>query len=112
MLFELVRQGKNKTVRDSKTSMTAKPSTTTAHRIDNFAPDSDVSIIHLQRAIGNQAVQRLMQSKASFDFAKIGIEPKLEISQPGDPHEQEADRFAEQVMEMSAPNGTWHCRTK
>ncbi len=40
--------------------------------------------LHLQRSIGNQAVQRL--------------QAKLPISAPGDRHEQEADRVAEQVM--------------
>jgi len=32
-----------------------------------------------------------------------GIQPKLEVSQPGDAYEQEADRIAGQVMRMSAP---------
>ncbi len=34
----------------------------------------------------------------------IGIQVKLEISQPGDPSEQEADRVAEQVMRMPEPS--------
>jgi Domain of unknown function (DUF4157) len=38
---------------------------------------------------------------AHFDFAKIGIRPKLKISHPGDEYEQEADKAAEQVMKMS-----------
>jgi hypothetical protein len=37
-----------------------------------------------------------------FDFAKIGIHPKLKIAQPGDVYEQETDRVAEQVMRMSS----------
>jgi hypothetical protein len=36
-----------------------------------------------------------------FDFAKIGIHPKLKIAQLGDVYEQETDRVAEQVMRMS-----------
>src|SRR5258708_12961899 len=44
-------------------------------------------ILQLQRAIGNQGVQRFIQAK-------------LTISQPDDPYEQEADRVAEQVMLM------------
>jgi hypothetical protein len=63
--------------------------------------DSHDSIIHLQRTIGNQAVQRLMRSNVGFDFAKIDIQPKLKVSQPGDVYEQEADRVAEKVMRMS-----------
>ncbi len=42
-------------------------------------------ILYLQRTIGNQAVLRLIQTK-------------LKTSQPGDQHEQEADRVAEQSI--------------
>lgn len=38
---------------------------------------------------------------AWFNFAKLGIQPKLKVSQPGDFYEQEADRVAELVMRMS-----------
>jgi hypothetical protein len=31
-----------------------------------------------------------------------GLQPKLEVSQPGDPYEQEADHIAGQIMRMSA----------
>jgi hypothetical protein len=44
------------------------------------------SILHLQRTIGNRAVQA-----------------KLAINQPGDSYEQEADRVAEQVMRRPEP---------
>ena len=50
------------------------------------------SILHLQRTIGNQAVQRLVKSGT--------LQAKLRIGQPGDIYEQEADRLAEQVMRM------------
>lgn len=33
-----------------------------------------------------------------FDFARIGIQPKLKVNQPGDRYEQEADLVAEQIM--------------
>jgi hypothetical protein len=52
-------------------------------------------IVQLQEAIGNQAVQRLLRSRA--------IQPRLAISQRGDIYEQEADRVAEQVMRMPEP---------
>jgi hypothetical protein len=47
------------------------------------------SLLNLQRTHGNRYVQRLIQTK-------------LAISQPGDQYEQEADRVAEAVMQMSA----------
>lgn len=57
--------------------------------------DSPVdSILHLQ-ALGNQAMQRMIQSGE--------LQAKLTIGQPGDKYEQEADRGAEQVMCMPEP---------
>jgi hypothetical protein len=53
-------------------------------------------ILHLQRTIGNQAVQRLFQSGA--------IQTKLKFGQPGDKSEQEADRVADQVVGMPDSN--------
>jgi len=52
-------------------------------------------VMQLQRAIGNQAVLRLMRSGA--------LQPKLAISQPGDVYEREADRVADEVMRMPSP---------
>ena len=49
-------------------------------------------ILYLQRTIGNQAVSRLINSKA--------LQAKLKIGQPGDVYEQEADRVADEVMRM------------
>jgi len=48
--------------------------------------------LHLQQILGNQAVQRLLESST--------IQAKLTISQPNDIYEQEADRVADQVMQM------------
>ena len=98
MSFALVHKNKNKEA-DSKTSTSARPSP--HHHINNLAMTPHDYIIHLQRTIGNQAVQRLMRSNIRFNFANIPIKPKLKISQPGDAYEQEADRLAEQVMRMS-----------
>ena len=53
------------------------------------------SILYLQRTIGNQAVSRLIKSKA--------LQAKLRIGQPGDVYEHEADRVADAVMRMPAP---------
>src|SRR5215204_349831 len=47
-------------------------------------------LLELQRSIGNQAVQRLINSPY--------IQTKLQVSTPGDPYEQEADRVADKVM--------------
>jgi hypothetical protein len=51
--------------------------------------------LYWQRNLGNQAVQRLMESNS--------IQAKLEISQPDDKYEQEANRAADQVMRMPEP---------
>lgn len=84
------------------------------------------SIPHLQRTIGNRAVQRLLQGNAEernavltgttsprfgHDFARIPVSPpnadalqtKLVINKPGDEYEQEADRVADQVMRRPDP---------
>ncbi|MFY9269856.1 MAG: DUF4157 domain-containing protein [Candidatus Manganitrophaceae bacterium] len=47
---------------------------------------------HLQQTFGNRAVQRLLKSRA--------IQAKLTVSEPGDFHEQEADRVASQVVQQ------------
>jgi hypothetical protein len=50
----------------------------------------------LQRAVGNQAMQRLLQSRL--------IQPKLTIGPADDEYELEADQVADQVMRMPEPN--------
>jgi hypothetical protein len=87
-------------------------------------------VLHLQRTIGNQAVQRMLQTHANepdvgsatselprfgHDFSRIPIHPpaagaiqtKLAINKPGDNYEQEADRITEQVMRM--PESQFQC---
>lgn len=49
-------------------------------------------ILHLQRTIGNQVVQKLIKSST--------IQAKLTIGRPGDKFELEADRTADKVMNM------------
>ena len=84
------------------------------------------SILHLQRTLGNQAMQRMLQTKAedleagwpapevtrvAHDFSQIPVHPKspasvqakLTIGPPRDIYEQEADRVSEQVMSMPEP---------
>ncbi len=60
-------------------------------------------IPHLQHTIGNQAVQRLLQTNS----APPQIQPKLTVSTPGDRSEQEADRVANQVMQSQGPRERW-----
>jgi hypothetical protein len=93
----------------------------------HFGQSREVSaILHLQRTIGNQAVQRLLQASAeeheeglftrtsprfAHDFSRIRVHanartnilPRLKVSSPGDVYEQEADRIADQVMHMPDP---------
>lgn len=80
-------------------------------------------ILHLQRAIGTRAVQRMSQEhgkepearstdaaspRFGHDFCRIPVRPptagsiqtKLAINKPGDEYEQEADRVVEQLMRM------------
>jgi hypothetical protein len=54
-------------------------------------------IVQIQRTMGNSAVERLYRSGA--------LQAKLQIGQPNDIYEQEADRVADQVMRMSDENG-------
>jgi len=84
------------------------------------------SILHLQRTIGNQAVQRMLQTNAeelevglaspasprfAHDFSQIPLHPKspvnvqakLTVGSPGDIYKQEADRVSEQVMRIPEP---------
>ena len=51
-----------------------------------------VAIITLQQTFGNQQVQRWFKSGL--------LQAKLQIGQPNDIYEQEADRVADQVMRM------------
>lgn len=53
---------------------------------------SDYPLLQLQRAIGNERVRRLLHPS---------LRPKLEIGQPDDVYEQEADRVAEKVVSNS-----------
>lgn len=103
MLFALAHQSKRNASIDSKMSTPAKHTSIPHNHINNLNEDSPSYILHLQRAIGNHAVQRKLHSHAEFDFAKNGIQPKLKISQPNDEYEQEANRVAEQIMRISGP---------
>jgi hypothetical protein len=89
-------------------------------------------ILHLQRKVGNRAVQRLLRAKsdgleAASDATAIGrsgddfsriplqakalvmIQSKPSVHTPGDLYQKEADRASEQVMRMSEPQQQRAC---
>jgi outer membrane protein OmpA-like peptidoglycan-associated protein len=66
------------------------------HPPTSLAENSAVdSLLRLQQMVGNQAVQQLLQASAS-----VNLQPKFKVSAPGDSYEQEADRVADQVLQM------------
>jgi hypothetical protein len=78
---------KTEAKRDNTVSRTQKK-----ERVKTKATPVD-QILHLQRTIGNQAVQRLFKSGS--------LQAKIKIGKPGDKYELEADKVADQVMNMS-----------
>ena len=76
----------------TKSEKTDKTSARRTHRTENSQSiNSPLEyFMELQRAIGNHAVAHIVQAK-------------LKIGQPGDKYEQEADRVADMVMTMPAP---------
>ena len=81
----------------AKTSKAKENSASTTLKIESPQSMSSPAdqVLYLQRNIGNQAVQRLIKSRA--------LQTKLKIGQPGDKYEQEADRVADAVMRMPEP---------
>lgn len=84
------------------------------------------SLLHLQRAIGNQAVQQLLQAHANdrevgsdrqatahfvhggswipgYPQSRVRIQAQLAVNPPGDIYEQEADRVADRVTHAPSP---------
>jgi hypothetical protein len=110
-----------------KTTQQATPAKATTPGRAHFERSFEMnSILHLQRTISNQAVQRPLQTKPDgletlsdatasghfdHDFSRIPvhakasvkIQSKLAVNTPGDIYEQEADRISEQVMRMPEP---------
>ena len=63
----------------------------------------------LRQRVGNQGVHRWMVETAGnlnrdVSILSPSLQAKLNISQPGDAHEQEADRVADAVMRMPSPD--------
>jgi hypothetical protein len=110
-----------------KPTQQMKSLNSTTHRRTFFEQNHAVrSIMHLQCTIGNHAVQRWLQNNAEkhetgsvaaasthtvHDFSRVPVhaniytnmQAKLRVSHPGDEYEQEADRMANQVMQMQEP---------
>src|ERR1035438_3639929 len=63
-------------------------------RTENMPAKAQDPAMAAQQAFGNQAVQRMLESRA--------VQAKLEVTPPGDAYEQEAERVADQVT-SSAP---------
>lgn len=52
----------------------------------------------------NRDINGTQNTQEWFQYARyLGIQAKLDISQPNDPDEQEADRVADRIMRMAAP---------
>lgn len=103
-----------------QTSLNQKPQTAPSSKTH-----SDIDqIMHLQRTIGNRAVQRLLQAnnaealELNSDITSLAptfhsaepvlwcsdaptkVQPKLSVNAPGDRHEREADEVADRIMRM------------
>src|SRR5206468_8104562 len=76
----------------------------TEHHFSSQKNSKSERFNHLKDHFDNKYLEGSFNSNIKFNFGKL--QPKLKVSQPGDPYEQEADRLAEQVMNMSAPSKT------
>jgi hypothetical protein len=70
----------------------------------------DADVMDLQRTIGNQSVQSVMgrptvQRKADVGLPSLPgvVQTKMEVNEPGDQYEVEADNVAHEVMTMPDP---------
>ncbi|HEX7032038.1 MAG TPA: hypothetical protein VF172_03465 [Nitrososphaera sp.] len=99
MTFGLDYQSKNKVEHSKASAATARSDV--PNLIFNLKKSSPDPILNLKRTFENESEQSFGCSDAKgFDFSNIRIQPKLKISHPNDPYEQEADRVAEQIMRM------------
>jgi Domain of unknown function (DUF4157) len=114
-----------------KREATQRPTSKTASRAQSEQSREVDSILSLQRTIGNQAAQRLLQAKPDKLEEPSGPKEvtrlardvsqapqskslpsrhgKFVVSSPGDTYEQEANRASEQVMRMSEPQQQCAC---
>jgi hypothetical protein len=113
-----------KLAQEAKAAFSARPGRSSSEHSREVG-----GILHLQRTIGHQAVQRAEPdvpkahdtihdtTHPAYDFSRIPlfmpaplhIQPKLAVSAPGDSYEQEADSVAEHVMKMAQPTLRHDC---
>lgn len=75
------------------------------------APLIVLEVLRTQGRPPDPKTRTFMEPRFGHDFSRVRvhspgpgmIQAKLKINEPGDPYEQEADRVAEQVMRMPAP---------
>ena len=60
-------------------------------------------------ASASSSVLKVFPSSSTVAGLPLFLQPKLAISQPGDPHEQEAERVAEQILRMPGPTVQRKC---
>jgi outer membrane protein OmpA-like peptidoglycan-associated protein len=74
-------------------------------------------LLHLQRSVGNQTMMRMLQQESgkhghfgapSSLLSPAILQRKLTINEPGDVHEQEADRVSEHVTRMPDASAAVH----
>jgi hypothetical protein len=66
-------------------------------------PESDSSVHSSRQNRKNNSFSLFGHKENEMFFSPAALQPKLEIGQPDDPFEREADRVADQVMRMSEP---------
>lgn len=88
---------------DTPTPVISSPASSTATALQ-LAPEPPAQAEPKAESAEQASEQERQPSLLNHDFGRIPILPKLSVSQPNDPYEQEADRVAEQVMRMPDQN--------
>jgi hypothetical protein len=85
----------------AKEQVSPRPALSAAHRLSNFRLQASQSQLMGRTAV----VPSIIAGSSRSEDAGLMNSPAsgLAVNQPGDSYEQEADRVAEQVMRMSAP---------
>lgn len=88
---------------DSRVNNASSSTESAPHPLNGTVPvkgavaSAGTPLASLHQTLGNQAVLR------SLSPSRPPLQPKLAVNTPGDPHEQEADRVADQVMRTPEP---------
>lgn len=84
---------------DAPTSVISSPATPTTTTLQ-LAPEPPAQAEPKAESAEPAPEQERQPALLNHDFGRIPILPKLSVSQPNDPYEQEADRVAAEVMRM------------